>query len=161
MYETGAATETFKLTLEYSGSDGQKHYDKVATATAEAGQWVQLANTAFEIPAGASGLLLYIETDETTIDFYVDEIIGAPEGKEVPNTGTVIEPPVEEMLGDIIEDKVIDIKDLVALAKRVAEVEEFDERQTRVADVYKDGVIDLKDLVKMAKCVALLITNFD
>ncbi|MCL1904030.1 MAG: glycoside hydrolase family 11 protein, partial [Oscillospiraceae bacterium] len=81
-YTTGAANETFKLTLQYDGSDGTTHYDQIATGIASPNQWVQLANTNFPIPSGATNLLLYVET-ESTINFYIDEMVGAPGGTVV------------------------------------------------------------------------------
>ncbi|MCL1788991.1 MAG: glycoside hydrolase family 11 protein, partial [Oscillospiraceae bacterium] len=86
MYTTGAASETFKLTLQYIDSDLVTKYDTIATATASANQWVQLANTSYYIPPGATEHRIYVETAGSTIDFYIDEMIGAM-------SGTVIVPP--------------------------------------------------------------------
>lgn len=61
------ASEDFKLTLQYKGTDGKDHYDNIASATGKNGEWVQLANADFEIPAGASNLVLYVETADSTI----------------------------------------------------------------------------------------------
>lgn len=161
MYETGEATETFKLTLQYTGSDGEDHYDEVATAEAKAGKWVQLKNTSFTIPEGAMSLVLYVETVDTMSEFYVDEIIGAVDGTVVKYEGGD-EP--DFMLGDIIEDSdnEVNAKDLVALAKYNVKLETFDARQMKAANVYsEDDVVDSKDLVKLAKFVAKLINTLD
>lgn len=158
MYQTGAATETFKLTLQYTGSDGEDHYDEVASIEAVSGQWVQLANTSFEIPTGATGLILYVETVDSTIDFYVDELIGAEDGVTIDGGGPIVDLP---MLGDIIEDGVIDAKDIVALAQYNARLMEFTSRQLLAADVFADGEADAKDLVKLVQYNAKLITSLD
>ncbi|WP_294491244.1 carbohydrate binding domain-containing protein, partial [uncultured Ruminococcus sp.] len=60
MSKDGGDTSTFKLTLQYTGSDGQTKYDEIASGTAPKGEWVQLANTQYTIPAGASDMQVYV-----------------------------------------------------------------------------------------------------
>lgn len=72
----------FKLTLQYNYSGGTG-YTGIASAAGAKGEWVQLANSSFTIPEGAWGLLLYVETGSGTVDFYIDEAIGALDGVEV------------------------------------------------------------------------------
>ena len=79
-YLSGDSTDKFHLTLQYDGSDGQAHYDKIATETAKKGKWVQLANTNYKIPSDASNMMIYVETDSSTNSFYIDEVIGAVAG---------------------------------------------------------------------------------
>jgi len=84
MYTTGAASEIFRLTIQYNDSAGTEQYVNIAEAVTTAGQWVQLADTNFQIPAGARDVILYIETaEESTINFYVDELIGAAAGTKI------------------------------------------------------------------------------
>lgn len=158
MYQTGGETETFKLTLQYTGSDGEDHYDEVASAEAEAGQWVQLANTSFTIPAGAYGLILYIETVDSVIDFYVDELIGAEDGIVVKvgpdNPGGV-------MLGDVVEDGEVNITDLVCVAQHLAKMSKLTDRQLQAADVVSDGEVTIVDLVKIARYLAKIIDSLE
>ncbi|MCR5143564.1 MAG: endo-1,4-beta-xylanase [Ruminococcus sp.] len=79
-YLSGDSTDKFHLTLQYDGSDGQAHYDKIATETVTKGKWVQLANTNYKIPSDASNMVIYVETDSSTNSFYIDEVIGAVAG---------------------------------------------------------------------------------
>ena len=79
-YLNGASSDKFHLTLQYKGSDGVTHYDKIASETVAKGEWVQLANTSYKIPEGASDLEIYVETDDASTSFYVDEVIGAVAG---------------------------------------------------------------------------------
>lgn len=72
----------FKLTLQYNYPGGTG-YAGIAEATGAKGEWVQLSNTSFTIPEGAWGLLLYVETNSGTADFYIDETIGALDGVEI------------------------------------------------------------------------------
>ncbi|MDE6102365.1 MAG: glycoside hydrolase family 11 protein, partial [Ruminococcus sp.] len=76
------ASEDFKLTLQYD-KDGETNYSTIATATGAKGEWVQLANTSYTIPAGATNLIIYTETDGTTTDYFMDEAIGAEKGKVI------------------------------------------------------------------------------
>ena len=72
----------FKLTLQYNYPGGTG-YAGIASAAGAKGEGVQLSNTSFTIPEGAWGLLLYVETDSGTVDFYIDEAVGAVDGAEV------------------------------------------------------------------------------
>lgn len=76
--QKNGATEEAKLTLQYN-LNGEENYDTIASADAESGKWTKLENTAYTIPAGASNLLLYVETDSTN-DFYIDTTMGAVSG---------------------------------------------------------------------------------
>ena len=80
MYASGNATDTFKLTLQYRDAAGDNNWATIATAPAARGQWVQLLNTDFTIPAGATELLIYVEMP-TMADFYIDAAFGAIVGK--------------------------------------------------------------------------------
>lgn len=79
VYQDASASEDISLTLQYD-LDGETNYDQVASGTAEKGAWTLIENTSYAIPAGATGLLLYFETPENLIDFYVDEAVGGIEG---------------------------------------------------------------------------------
>ena len=79
-YFDGAATDKFYLKLQYIDANGDTQYDTIAEGTGIKGEWIQLANTNYQIPAGASNMQLYVETANTTNDFYIDEAIGAVGG---------------------------------------------------------------------------------
>lgn len=74
---------TFKLTLQYDTSSGTS-YDCIVEKSASKGEWIELVNTEYTIPDGARNLILYIETDGGTDDFFVDEATGAPASKAEP-----------------------------------------------------------------------------
>jgi len=80
MYADGAAEGNFKLTLQYN-IGATTYYGQVAAATAEKGEWAELLNTAYTIPAGATNLLIYVETTDLLVNFYVDRAFGGIEGK--------------------------------------------------------------------------------
>ena len=71
MQNANSSTD-FKLSLEYVDSSGSKKYADIAKATGKSGEWVKLSNTSYTIPAGASDLLLYVETETGTDNFYLD-----------------------------------------------------------------------------------------
>lgn len=105
--QNASASEDLSLTLQYTDSEGTDQYVNIAKATAAKGEWTQLANTSFEIPSGASSMLLYVETPENLIDFYLDEAIGAPDK-------TVIKGPVTVVTykpGDVNHDEKINVTD--------------------------------------------------
>lgn len=84
----------FKMTIEYTsggggmGMGGGSTYDTFATVSPMSGGWGTLSKDGYVIGEGAS--VLYIETEESKCDFYVDEII-IVEGSG--GTGTVIDDP--------------------------------------------------------------------
>jgi len=80
MYPDGAAAGTFKLTLQYTAG-GTTYYDQVAQVTAAKGEWTELLNSNYTIPAGATNLLLYVEMTDLQVDFYVDRAFGGIAGK--------------------------------------------------------------------------------
>jgi hypothetical protein len=90
MYADTAAASTFKLTLQYNDAADSTRYAEVATAQAAAGQWVMLENANFLIPAGATGLILYVEMpDNETANFYIDDAMGGVAGAVAPGRGGV------------------------------------------------------------------------
>ncbi len=150
------ATDTISFKLQYTGSDGETHYDTIAEAETMKGTWVQLSNKSYTIPEGAKDLMIYVETPETTNDLYIDEAIGAPEGTEIPGAGIpdiipeITDPPVSVTAGDLNSDKVIDVCDL-ALVKYGVINGFADAAQERAGDVTKDGKTDLADIVMIQK----------
>jgi arabinoxylan arabinofuranohydrolase len=110
---TGADAVEFKLTLQYDAG-GETQYDKIAQTSANKGEYVQLYNPNYKIPAGASGLTLIVETTEETCDFFVDEIIAAPKGTKIDGPKSTVKTPTK-MKGDVDFDGRISVADLVAL----------------------------------------------
>ena len=96
MQNTEDSTD-FKLTLQYTDASGEDHYDEVAHATASKGKWTALSNSSYTIPAGATGMILYVEAPDSLTDFYIDDAFGAVKGKnftidntDVPTTTTTV-----------------------------------------------------------------------
>lgn len=86
LQKSGSSVD-MQLTLQYS-LNGEDNYDQVASATVKSGEWTKLENTSFTIPAGATNLLLYVESPDSLTDFYIDEAQGSKEGvKSSVNTG--------------------------------------------------------------------------
>jgi len=90
MYADGAAEGTFKLTLECN-IDGKTDWLEVAQVSAVKGEWIELLNSNFTIPAGATNLLLYVEMPDLLANFYVDRAFGGIAGK----TGSTSVPKIQ------------------------------------------------------------------
>jgi endo-1,4-beta-xylanase len=89
-------SDTFNITLQYNDSTGTETYDNIATVKANKNTWTKLENTNYTIPAGATDLIIYIETAESTIDFFVDEAAVSAAGTKsavTTGSGTVAEEP--------------------------------------------------------------------
>ena len=147
-YFDGSATDTFYLKLQYTDASGETQYSTIAEAAGVKGSWVQLANTNYKIPADASNIQLYVETAETTNNFYIDEVIGAVAGTGIKGPDPVdipvdqpTQPSGNNQKGDFNGDKVINIFDLMA-AKRAAASGTYN----KAVDVDENGVVDAADI---------------
>ena len=154
-YDEGEPTDKFHFTLSYKGADGEVHYEKIATEEAVKGEWVQLSNQAFTIPADASSMNIYVETDASDVSFYIDDMICAPEGTVIPGAGKP-EPQIEYLLGDVNSDGIINAADM-ALAKGMILADQLDggmggvsvnqkDAAALAADVDKNNLINAADI---------------
>lgn len=148
-FDEGAASEVFKLTLEYKDADGETQYANIAQVEANRGEWAQLKNVSFEIPEGASSLKIYVEAESEELSFAVDEAIGAPEGTVIEGP-TPSERPTEPSLGDIDGDGKITGADLT-LCKRAAMGALGSAWDETYADVNQDGAVTVADAIWFAK----------
>ena len=157
-YFDGADTTDFKFTLQFTNSEGKTDYDEIAHATGVRGQWVQLANTNYKIPEGATDLMIYVETsDETTENFYIDEVIGAVAGTGIKGAG---QPVIKKViLGDTNFDGKISALDL-AIARKGLTGGFADSSTEKAADVDQSGVYEVNDLVLINEFILGAITEF-
>ncbi len=139
MQTAGGASETFYMKLQYTDGSGKTNYDGIAEATTLNGEWVQLANSEYTIPADASDAFLYVETAEGTFDFMIDYAFGAGESTEI--TGPQ---PKKLTYGDINYDGKINIPDLCLIKSALLEPL-TDDAQKKAADVNRDKAIDAQD----------------
>ncbi len=152
-----ASSETeqnMMLSLQYTGSDGETYYTHIAEGVSVGG-YVQLANQNYKIPAGASSLVLYVESESGSGDFSIDEAIGAP-------AGTAIDGPkaVALILGDVNCDGTVNGSDL-SLAKQCLLAKKFPDRiSERAADVDQSGVVDADDIALLRDFLLTKITEF-
>ena len=143
VYFDGDATDKFYLKLQYIDASGETQYATIAEATAVKGEWVQLANENYKIPEGAKDLQLYVETAETTNNFYIDEVIGAVAGTHIMGAG---QPTITAVIkGDVNGDGVINIYDL-ALAKNGVKKGFASDSAKNAADVDESGTVDSADI---------------
>ena len=142
-YFDGDATDTFYFKLQYTDANGDTQYDTIAEGTAIQGEWMQLANKNYKIPEGATNLQLYVETKDSTSNFYLDEVIGAVGGTGILGAG---EAPTLT-LGDVNADGVINVLDL-SLAKHGVSSGFSGNAAKLAADVVQNRIVDAAD-VKM------------
>lgn len=155
MYFDGNATDKFYLKLQYTDSNGDTRYNTIAEATAIKGEWVQLANKNYKIPSDASDMKIYIETAESTNNFYIDEVIGAVAGTSIIGAGE----SKNIILGDINFDETIDSLDMVLARKGL--VNSFSDAAERVsADVDQSGEYNVNDAVLIQQFILGQINEF-
>jgi endo-1,4-beta-xylanase len=76
MYEESTSQqEQFNLQMLYKDSSGKECYKYIANTQASAGEWKQIKGTV-TIPEDATGVTIYIETNNSLIDFYIDDVTG-------------------------------------------------------------------------------------
>ena len=154
MYFDGGATDNFFMKLQYIDGNGTTQYSTVAEGTAVKGEWIQLKNTNYTIPSDATDMQLYVETAETTNNFYIDEAIGAV-------AGTDVEGPVSKkiILGDTNYDGRITSIDLVNARKWLLS-SSIGSTDKIVADVDQSGKYELNDLVLLSQFILGEISEF-
>lgn len=135
---TGSGSDDFKLSLQYTDSSGTVKYAALAEKPAAAGQWTELSNSSYTIPDGASDLYLYVETADSTIDFYVDDVVVK---------GEKYKPPVKikRTRGDMDGDGVINSFDLILIRQAAEESSPSSDTKFR-GDIDGNGVIDDTDI---------------
>ncbi len=155
MYFDGGATDTFYMKLQYVDAAGETQYSTIAEATAVKGEWVQLQNTEYQIPADATQMQLYIETADSTNNFYIDEAIGAVGGTGILGAGggeAIIK-------GDVDMDGAITAFD-IAMAKRGI-TGGFDTTAAGLAaDVDESGAVEVVDIIQLTQFVLAQIDHF-
>ena len=145
--QNSSDVEKMHFSVQYSNGETTV-YDKIDTQLVPKGEWTQLSNTSYTIPAGASNIQFYFETDGdegTTTSFYVDEVIGAPEGKVIDGPHPDVPEPKNYKLGDPTGDGIITAADLSA-AKLVAKGLITDASIKKFSDVDASGTVDADDL---------------
>ncbi|MDE5835313.1 MAG: family 43 glycosylhydrolase, partial [Ruminococcus sp.] len=162
MYLDGDATDKFYLKLQYTDKNGDTQYSTIAEATATKGEWVQLANKNYKIPDGAKDMQIYIETAESTNNFYIDEVIGAIAGTTIIGAGTGNSGNTGNkngILGDINSDGVIDSFDMVMARKGL--LNGFSESSEKIsADVDQSGDYNVNDATLIQKFILGQIKEF-
>ena len=144
-YDEGPATQKFYLTLQYE-ADGDVQYDKIATVDElPKGEWVQLANTNYKIPEGASNLQMYVETDSDEYSFYVDEAIGGV-------AGTKIDGPKAVVTTTTTTAPVVTTTTTTAPAQDLKDI--LNSKVTKWGDANGDGGVDMGDVVLIMQSLA-------
>ena len=154
-YFDGAATDQFYLKLEYTDANGDTQYATIAEGTGIKGEWVQLANKNYLIPADATEMKLYVETAETTNNFYIDEAIGAVGGTGILGAGEA----KDIIPGDLNFDGVINAFDL-CMAKRGVSDGFTSTAEKIAADVNQDETADITDVKLIQDFILAKITEF-
>ncbi|MCQ2491089.1 MAG: family 43 glycosylhydrolase [Ruminococcus sp.] len=157
MYDEGSSdSQLFYLTLQYTDASGETQYDKIAKGEGVKGEWFQLSNANYTIPAGASSLQFYVETDAGTDSFYLDEAIGGVAGTKIDGPG----PAAAFILGDVTLDGRVDAFDLIAARQGLISNKFANAIAAKAADVDKSTEYEMNDLVLLNEFVLGKITKF-
>ena len=144
-----STTQTFKLSLQYTDSNGDTKYTNIATETAVKGSYVQLANANYTLPANGKDFVIYVETESGTDNFYIDEAIGAVAGTVIAGP----EPPANMILGDINCDGHVDCFDMIMARKTLIGTPFASIIAETAADVNQDGEYTITDAVLLQQFI--------
>lgn len=151
----------FMMKLEYTDANGETAYDEIASVTAPSGAWAQLHNSEYTIPAGATNLKIYVETEKSLTDFYIDEAIGAVDGTGIAGEGQP-DLPIDTsaiLLGDANLDGRVDVYDMIN--ERNAVLGNItDKAILKAADVDRSGKVEANDLVLLQEFLLGKIKEF-
>jgi len=162
-YFDGDATDTFYMKLQYVDAAGETQYSTIAEATGVKGEWVQLHNANYKIPADATDMYIYIETAETTNNFYIDEVIGAVGGTGILGAGQPEIPSEEPKPTGIKADLDMDGKVTAfdAAAAKMGLIKGFaSAAASTAADVDESGKVEVVDIAQIVKFVMGKIQKF-
>lgn len=154
MFNDGSLRDTFLMKLQYTDANGDVNYSTIAEVRAKKGEWAQLANMNYTIPDDAEDIHLYIETENSVNSFYVDEVIGAVGGTGILGAGV----PKDVVLGDINNDEVVDVYDLIMARK--AYLKKDSESFLEEADVDRDGTFGINDILLLADFILGSLSEF-
>ena len=161
---TKDSNETFKMTLQYStgsadggmfgGMGGSQSYDAIASTEAKAGEWAKLSNASYTIPEGATNMVLYIETDSSKSDFYVDNIVVSsgsgsitPTNPTNPTTPSTPKGNYTSKQGDADSNNKIDTDDIKAVQEYI--LGKTSDVNFAQVDFDGDNVITVSDLATL------------
>ena len=160
LYADGETADNFYLSLQYKDTDGETKYAHIAQGAARKGEWVQLENASYTLPAGASDMVLYVEMPDSKADFYVDEVVIANDGVKVPGAGTSdVRVHNSVIVGDVDGSGVIDVFDL-ALAKQGIVKGFAYKADEEAADIDGSGKVEVTDLLYLCKFLHGQIKSF-
>ena len=143
------------LSLQYTDASGKTAYGHIASGQSE-GDYVLLSNTNYKLPEG-SGYILYVETEDGTASFSVDEVIAAKAGTQ-PDAPQ----PINVIQGDFNGDERVDIFDLVFARKSLVSYTSGSATDTvmTVADIDCDGEFAVNDIVLLSKFILGKVKEF-
>ncbi len=82
--ENGNSNEQLNLQMLYKDANGEEQYKYISNTNAAKGEWSQIKGSV-TIPDDATGVTIYVESSNATLEFYIDDVIGigepAPEGE--------------------------------------------------------------------------------
>lgn len=76
--ENGNAQEQLNLQMLYQDSAGEEQYKYISSTQATKGEWSQISGSV-TIPEDATGVTIYVEASNATLEFYIDDVIGIGE----------------------------------------------------------------------------------
>ena len=143
------------LSLQYTDPSGKTIYDHIASGQSS-GDYIKLENTGYKLPEG-SGYILYVETENGTDDFCIDEAVAAKAGSDTGSSASV-----DAITGDFDSDGALTSFDVVGARKALLSymANSSASISMRVADVDGDGKFAVNDLVVLSKFILGQVKEF-
>ena len=152
----GESVQNFKMSLQYTDSNGETKYTDIAAAQTVKGEFVQLANQNFRLPENGKNFKIYVETESGTDNFYIDEAIVAVAGTAVNGPEGV---KITSVRGDLDGDGRITVADLTILKSGV--INGFRSESEKLnADVDQSREVNAADAVYVREYLLGIISEF-
>jgi len=144
----------FVLTVMYEDEEGITQFDEAAVVSAHKGEWADLSNISYTIPENAYKTTIRIETKEGNTDFYIDNAYVAKAGVRSYMSKLIEEESdLECEKGDINEDGIVDIFDIIPLRRLIIDLTSGNGSYLHRADFNNDGSVNVADLVSLQRFI--------
>ncbi|WP_302192019.1 carbohydrate binding domain-containing protein [uncultured Ruminococcus sp.] len=149
-YMDGESSKNAALSLQYTDAAGETKYARIASASAAKENYVQLANPSFKLPEDGKDFKIYVEVEDDTDNFYIDEAIGAVKGTVIDGPPVVTTTTTTTTKATVTTTKATTATSASATTTATTTVI-TEKPPVNTGDVNANGKVNLADVVLLQK----------